>query len=287
MNNENYVLLTLASLLVLWGIFVLASYMLKLQRFGLEVHPLYALYKSTRLNSFLEKLGHLNPKFWRIIGNISVSMAVGEAALVTLLLTRNLYNLFFSPAEALSVTPLIPGVTIRLFSLPGFLLSAGLAILLHEISHGVQCVIEGIPVKSSAILLAVVTFGGAVEPDEKSLEEADRMSKLRVFASGSFINLLTGLIALLLSIPLRGVLPDYLYAFIDPMRFTFTNLSINLALVNMLPIYPLDGGQMLNAFLHPMQKVGSWIQKIAMYGFLALLFSNIALSLMRFGLISI
>ncbi|MGQ9679730.1 MAG: site-2 protease family protein [Candidatus Bathyarchaeia archaeon] len=287
MGNEHNILFTLASLLALWGLFILASYVLKLQRLGLEVHPLYALYKSTRLNSFLERLGRLNPKFWRVIGNMSVTVALGEAALVTVLLTRNLFNLFYSPEEALSVTPLIPGVTIRLFSLPGFLLSAGLAILLHEVAHGIQCVIEGIPIKSSAILLAVVTFGGAVEPDERSIEEADTISKLRVFASGSFINLVTGLTFLLLSIPLRGILPDSVYAFIDPTRLTFTSLSINLALINMLPIYPLDGGQMLNAFLHPMQRVGSWVQKIAMYGFLTLLLSNIALSLMRFGLISI
>jgi membrane-associated protease RseP (regulator of RpoE activity) len=64
-------------------------------------------------------------------------------------------------------------------------------------------------------------------------------------------------------------------------------ISTNLALVNMLPVYPLDGGQMLRAWLGTREGWGRWAERAAMYGFLALMVSNLVLSLARFGLIPI
>ena len=52
------------------------------------------------------------------------------------------------------------------------MLAAGVVILTHELSHGIQCVIEGVRVKSAAIMVAVITFGGAVEPDEEEMNKA-------------------------------------------------------------------------------------------------------------------
>ena len=261
--------------------FYLLASLLKLQRYGFELHPLYALYKSTRLNSFLDRLGRLNMRLWRVVGNVGVAVSIGEVAFMTYLLFLNLYRFAFLPERASPVIPLIPGVTIRLESLPWFLAAAGVVILTHELSHGVQCVVEGVPIKSSAILLAVVTFGGAVEPDEKSMESASRMSQMRIFAAGSLVNLVTGLILLPLIFLLGNWLPEPAVVFLQWLYF----LSVNLALVNMLPIFPLDGGQMLKAFTGAIHRGGASLQQVAMYSFLALMLSNVVLSLIRFGLV--
>jgi len=61
--------------------------------------------------------------------------------------------------------------------------------------------------------------------------------------------------------------------------------SINLALVNMLPIYPLDGGQMVRAFLELGPGWGRGLERVTTYCFLALMASNLVFSLVRFGLI--
>ena len=239
------------------------------------------MYKSTRLNAFLERTGRRSPRLWRVVGNIGVAASLGEVAFMTYLLFLNLYRFAFAPERASPVMPLIPGVTIRFESLPWFLAAAGIVILTHELSHGFQCVVEGIPVKSSALLLAVVTFGGAVEPDEESLEAASMMSKMRIYAAGSLINLATGLLIIVVFILFGGLLPAAASVFLHWVYF----LSINLALVNMLPVYPLDGGQMLRTYIDSTQRGGRALQQVAMYGFIALMASNVVLSLIRFGLI--
>jgi len=188
----------------------------------------------------------------------------------------------FKPEQASPVQPLIPGVTISVGSLPWFLLAAGVVILTHELGHGLMCVVEGIPVKSAAVMFAVVTFGGAVEPDEEGMEEASTMSKMRVFAIGSMINLLTGLLIIPVFIMLGGALPTQLLIFLNWLYF----ISINLAMMNMLPIGPLDGGQMWRAFTAGL-KGGRTLQMAATYGFVALILMNLGLSLVTFGWVPI
>jgi Zn-dependent protease len=274
---------SLGLIVAAWFLFYGVARVLRLERYGVDLHPLYALVKSTRLNSFLLRVGGWRPGFWKVLGNMGVASFPGQVVFMTLLLVQNLYKFVYVPQQASPVMPLIPGVTIRFSSLPWFLAAAGVVILLHELAHGVQCVVEGVRVKSAALLLAVVTFGGAVEPEEEDMKSAALMSKLRIFAFGSFVNLVTGVALILFFYLWQGGLPSTLAVFLNWLYF----ISTNLALVNMLPVYPLDGGQMLRAWLTTREGLGPWAERAAMYGFLALMVSNLVLSLARFGLIPI
>jgi Zn-dependent protease len=266
-----------------WFLFYIIAKTINLEKYGIELHLFYALIKSTRLNNFLKRVGKWNPVFWRILGNMGVVFFPGQVVFMTWLLFQNLYKFIYVPQQASPVMPLIPGVTIRFSSLPWFLAAAGVVILLHELAHGIQCVVEDVRVKSAALLLAVITFGGAVEPEEEDMEAASLISRLRIFAFGSFVNLVTGIFLIIVFYLLQGRLPTTLAVFLNWLYF----ISTNLALVNMLPIYPLDGGQMLKTWLATRDDVGVWAERVAMWGFLMLMVSNLVLSLAQFGLIPI
>jgi len=272
-------LTTLGIIVAAWFTFYAVIIIFKVKRDDLEVSPLYALYKSTRLNGFIARLANWHPGMWRVLGNVGVVASVGQAAFASWLLIHNLLNFVFTPQNASPVQPLIPGVTIGASSLPWFMLAAGVVILTHELSHGIQCVIGGIRVKSAAILVAVITFGGAVEPEEEDLQKASLLSRMRVFASGSIVNLITGLAIIPIMIVFGGVMPGALAIFFSWLYF----VSINLAIMNMLPIGPLDGGQMLKAITE-LKPNGKLMQTVATYAFLAIIIGNIIFSLSLFGL---
>lgn len=274
-------LFTLFVIVVGWFSFLGLAKLLRLERYGLELHPLYVLIKSTRLNSLLERAGRWNPGFWRVAGNVAVVSFFGQVAYISFMLFQNLYRFVFVPVQASPVMPLIPGVTIRFSSMPWFLAAAGVVILLHELGHGVMCVAEGVKVRSAALLLAVLTFGGAVEPDEEGMEAATLMSKLRIFAIGSLVNLVTALVVLALYAAFRGGMPAWIGVFLNWVFF----LSVNLAMVNMLPVYPLDGGQMARVYLASQPNWGKVVERVAAYGFVALMASNLILSLVKFGIV--
>jgi len=274
--------LTFVFIVVAWFLFYFLAKQMKLDERGWDIQPYYALYKSTKLNDIIKRIAGWNPGFWRVLGNIGIAASVGQATFLTYILSRNLWNFVFRPEQASPVQPLIPGVTISVSSLPWFLLGAGIIILTHEIGHGLMCVVEGIPVKSSALMLAVVTFGGAVEPDEEGMERASVMSRMRVFAIGSMINLLTGLLTIPVFIAFGRVLPVQLLVFLNWLYF----ISINLAMMNMLPIGPLDGGQMWRTFTGSMRN-GAFLQSAASYGFISMILMNLGLSLATFGWVPI
>jgi len=264
-----------------WIAFYFLAKNFKLERYGFEVRPYYVMFKSTVLNDILIRIGNWHPNFWRVLGNMAIVSFFGQVSFLTYLLFQNLYRFLFVPTEANPVMPIIPGVTISMGSLPLFLAAAGLVILFHELGHGIMCAVEGIKVKSSAVLFAIITFGGAVEPDEESMLAAPMISQLRVFAIGSFVNLIMGvtvnLLFILVGQDISGILLDYL-------NWSFF-LSVNLAMVNMLPVYPLDGGQMTRIYLSSKPDWGVKLEKVAMFGFLGLMVSNLVLSLIQFGIV--
>jgi membrane-associated protease RseP (regulator of RpoE activity) len=273
---------TLGALVALWLLFLGAVKYLKLEREGFEVSPYYAIVKSTVLNKLITRLANVNPRAWRIFGNVAVASAVGQSIFATYLLASNLHAFIFRPEAAGAVQPLIPGVTISTNSLPWFLLAAGVVILTHELMHGVQCVIEGVKVKSAAFLYAVITFGGAVEPDEETLKQATLMGRLRIYASGSLINISLAMLVILLGTALGEATPLPLAIFLNWLFF----VSLNLAVMNMLPLGPLDGGQMLRDVTAGL-KYGKQIQQLATYSVLILIGGNLLLSMGRFGFIPI
>ena len=275
LNNPTTTLMIIISA---WIIFYVLAKIFKLEDRGWVIQPYFALYKSTKLNNLIQRLAHISPKTWKIIGNIGVASSVGQVLFLSWLLINNLWNLVYVPEQATPVQPLIPGVTISYNSLPWFLVAAGVVIFTHELAHGIMCVIEGVPVKSSAILFAVITFGGAVEPDEEGLNEAGLMAKLRIFAGGSIINLITGLLMVVILVFLGRALPFHLAMFVWWTQF----VALNLSMMNMLPIGPFDGGQMWREYTNKFSN-GKLFQRIATYGFLALILGNIGLSLIQMG----
>jgi Zn-dependent protease len=273
---------TLGAILVVWTAFYFIAKRMKLDEKGWDIAPLYALYKSTLLNELIERLANWNSSVWKTLGNIGIAASIGQAGYITYILVQNIWNFVYIPEQASPVQPLIPGVTISVNSLPWFLLAAGIIILTHELGHGLMCVVEGVRVKSAAVMFAVITFGGAVEPEEEDIKAASIWSRMRIYAIGSVINLITGLLTIPVFLAFGRTLPIYLIVFFNWIYF----VSINLAMMNMLPIGPLDGGQMWRDFTHRFT-IGQSLRTGATYGFIGLILLNVVLSFSRFGLVSL
>ncbi|MEM2123225.1 MAG: site-2 protease family protein, partial [Candidatus Bathyarchaeia archaeon] len=129
---------------------------------------------------------------------MAVALSIGQMIYIRFSLTRNMLRLAGGVEGAYQLMLLLPGLTISWNSLPYILLSMAVLVISHEAAHGIATIVEGIPVKSSGVFLAVVVPGGFVELDEKRLEEAEPQAQLRIFSAGSAANLALGMIFLLL-----------------------------------------------------------------------------------------
>ena len=131
-----------------------------------------------------------------------------------------------------------------------FLLAGFISILVHELGHALTARHFG---AHSQITLQA--FGGYAAYSGVRLT---RPQSFAVTAAGPAVQILLGL-ALLLLLPL---LPELNHNS-DYFLSTLISISIFWAVLNLLPVLPLDGGQMLNAMLGPQRvRITLWVTVI-------------------------
>ena len=130
---------------------------------------------------------------------------------------------------------------LSLFALAGFI-----SILVHELGHALT--IKSYRVPTSITLQA---FGGYATYPARSL---NRLQSFLVTAAGPALQLVLALVAhvLINRLPFN----EGIFSFLKDLRW----VSIAWALLNLLPVLPLDGGQLVNALLGPSRiKITLWI----------------------------
>jgi tetratricopeptide (TPR) repeat protein len=125
-----------------------------------------------------------------------------------------------------------------------------LCILLHEVGHTFTAQLVGVEVKSIVIWI----LGGFTNLSRKAEKPSHN---LVISAAGPLVNMLLGFLCVLGYIVLSfALLPFYRNVDLFLWGQTFKNLFFSLALVNLilvvfnlLPIYPLDGGNMIHSVM--------------------------------------
>ncbi len=137
-----------------------------------------------------------------------------------------------------------------IFNIVLFVLAGFISVLVHELGHALTARSFG---AYSAITLQA--FGGYAAYSGVRLS---RWQSFLVTAAGPAIQIVLGLVVLLLIRSISGLSPQGSY-FLNILMI----ISFVWAILNLLPVVPLDGGQMLNAALGPARiKVTLWISII-------------------------
>lgn len=114
-----------------------------------------------------------------------------------------------------------------------------LSILLHELSHSVVARYYGLPIRGITLFL----FGGVAELEEEPLTPK---VEFRMAIAGPILSfVLSGLFWLIASIGMAGGWPEPV---IGVVRY-LAALNLLLAVFNLVPAFPLDGGRVLRAYL--------------------------------------
>ncbi len=128
------------------------------------------------------------------------------------------------------------------------------AILLHELGHAAACVVQGVSVTRVVLFGGggFCEFTGSVTPRQEEL----------IAIAGPLVNLVLWALATLLIPVLAAAPPDPVevngFSITPPIlpsqaQLTvemFARLNLFLALFNLIPVLPLDGGRLLNSWLH-------------------------------------
>ncbi len=120
-----------------------------------------------------------------------------------------------------------------------FVFAGFISILVHELGHALTIRKYGLPTS-----ITLQAFGGLASYPAGYL---DRKQSFLVMAAGPALQFVLGILVLLIA----GVLPVPAGSLFTPFLHDLMIISIVWAIFNCLPIYPMDGGQMLAAVLGP------------------------------------
>jgi membrane-associated protease RseP (regulator of RpoE activity) len=191
------------------------------------------------MRDLIDSIAQKSPRFWKVIMNIGIPVAVFFMVLIFYLLIQSLDStittMLTTPTKTVQsgVGIVIPGVDVPGSPITpplGYGLVALVTVLVvHEFAHGILARAEGIKIKSIGVLLLAILPGAFVEPDEKEVKKASRLTKLRIYAAGSIFNIGFAGIAFALALLLSAF-------FIGP-SFDSNGLEI----VKVMPDTPADG----------------------------------------------
>ncbi|MEM4575854.1 MAG: site-2 protease family protein [Candidatus Nezhaarchaeales archaeon] len=193
-------LLGLSAFLGLWGIIALLYKSLGLKKYGFSLKPFLLIVKSRSLAKKFEYLGYSNSRSWKLVSNVGLFVSGGLMFFAFYFLITNLVTRFTVGQPQTGLYVVIPGITIGWHVVPYFIVAAAITIIVHEAFHAITFGNENVPVKSFGIFIAAILPGGLVEADEIAFKNVKPISKMRIYASGSFSNFVVFLLALALTV---------------------------------------------------------------------------------------
>lgn len=190
-------------ILLAWMIIIGLASVFKLEKYGIEVGPFMLFARTQRFNNLIDRIGRWHPRAWRYIWSFFIGVAFFFSLYGFYFLGSNVYEfikaLLGQPAAPGPVAPLIPGVTMSFNFFLMILIPLIVAIVVHELAHGIAARADNIPLESSGLFLFLIFFGAFVEPDEDFVKiKSTRRQRSRLYASGSGANLIVAAIALVL-----------------------------------------------------------------------------------------
>jgi membrane-associated protease RseP (regulator of RpoE activity) len=123
--------------------------------------------------------------------------------------------------------------------------------VVHEFGHGIISRVEGVRIDSIGVLLLAILPGAFVEPNEEDIEKSKRISKLRIYAAGSFFNLLLAAVSIIIVSAITILTLGGLSFAIPGVSVPYTDITTQpIELLNVSgPIYQVfnsDGNQIIS-----------------------------------------
>jgi len=184
------ILLILAIIYVPFYIWVRRSP--KAAEYGLAKYGPCVMIKTQYGTRLMDRLSRYR-RFWKFFGTFSLIVSLFLMIFIIVIIAVGVMNLatsLSSPGMGLQYALAIPGLNPLLPFWYG-VLGLIVAMVVHELSHGMQTRANDMRVDSTGVLYGVVPLGAFVEPNEEDIRKSSRRAKLDLYSAGISANFIT------------------------------------------------------------------------------------------------
>ncbi len=196
-------------------------------RRNVKIEGIVLMRRTQKGKSFIERIASRHKRLWNAFFTIAVVVSFPVMLFTFWLMASNAVGIVQRSVNVAPVSLVVPGAVGSVEQAPGLLvlpwwlwvIGIFSVMIPHEFSHGIASRISGIRIKSLGWLLLLFLPGAFCEPDEKQLKKAGWKTKMKVYAAGSFANMIFALPFLLISVLIFSVL------FYDPCLAYTSNIE--------------------------------------------------------------
>ncbi|MDR0335053.1 MAG: site-2 protease family protein, partial [Methanomassiliicoccaceae archaeon] len=197
MNTTYLVLLILLIIYVPFYIYVRKSDAMR-QR-GIVPYGPFVMFKTTRGIRHLDRIAKYK-RFWSVFGTLSKIIAVILMLMIVFIIVVDLFLLPLmvdAPGLGVEYALALPGIN-PMLPLHYGVLGLVVAVVIHEMAHGIQTRANDMKVESTGLLYAVVPVGAFVEPNEEEIQKCGRKPRTDMYAAGIAVNLIAAVVIFLI-----------------------------------------------------------------------------------------
>ena len=147
----------------------------------------------------IDRLGRYK-RFWRICGFLSIFVVLFLMLYIVIIIFVDLAllpRMIGNGGMGIQYALAIPGINPMLPLVYGWI-GLIIAMVFHELAHGMQSRANDIDIDSTGLLYAVVPIGAFVEPNEEQIEKADRKARFHLYAAGITMNFVIAMVMFIL-----------------------------------------------------------------------------------------
>jgi membrane-associated protease RseP (regulator of RpoE activity) len=177
------------------------------KRDRMEFNYLIVMYRTKRFRNTIDNIAQKIPRFWRAFGIFGIIVAFVVMGLGVWLFFVSADAVLTGQLEEPGLRFIVPTASTQTTTGVGFIgipfwfwmITIAAILIPHEFLHGLMARTDKVKLKSVGLFLLAIIPGAFVEPDETHLKKTKLVTRLRVFAAGSFINVLIGVLLILLA----------------------------------------------------------------------------------------
>ena len=197
METTYIVLIALAIIYV--PIFLYVKFNKKMEEKGLLPYGPCVMIRTKFGLRAIDRLGRYK-RFWHVCGYASRIITIILMAYIVIIIMIDLAVLPMAIGRGgigIEYALAIPGLNPMLPIVYGWI-GLIIAMVMHELSHGIQSRANDIPVDHTGLLYAVVPVGAFVEPNEDEIQKASRGARMDLYAAGITMNFIIAVITFVL-----------------------------------------------------------------------------------------
>jgi len=159
----------------------------------------FIFFRTIHGKKFIESIAKYK-KFWLLYGNAAIALSPILVLIVTFIIVRSTIISFNIPPEIAPKPEMFIGLPVINPIIPLWygIISIPIAIIIHELCHGIESRVNNININSLGIVYFILPLGAFVEPNEEELKNTSRIKRARIYAAGPLANISLAIIFLLL-----------------------------------------------------------------------------------------